>query len=114
MNYYLFLDESGDHSLNFVDKNFPLFLLCGSVMEESCLKEIEKQVNALKKKYFGTIEVILHSRDIRKCQGAFQILFDLQLKEKFYRDLNQILENSHYCLLGSGIQKEKHIKKYGK
>lgn len=114
MNYFLFLDESGDHDLSFVDKNFPLFLLCGCVVEEHCLEQVKNEVDTFKQKYFGTTEVILHSRDIRKCQGAFQILFDLQLKEKFYRDLNQILKESNYCLLGSGIQKEKHIKKYGK
>jgi len=84
MSYFLFLDESGDHDLGFVDKNFPLFLLCGCVIKEHYLKEIENKVNTFKQKYFGTTEVILHSRDIRKCQGAFQILFDLQLKGKAY------------------------------
>jgi len=114
MNYFLFLDETGDHGLNSVDKNFPLFLLCGCIVEENDLKKIVNKVNSLKHKYFGTTEIILHSRNIRKCEGAFQILFDLGLKEQFYKDLNLILDESRYCLLGSGIQKEKHIKKYGK
>jgi hypothetical protein len=114
MSHFLFLDETGDHGLSFVDKNFPLFLLCGFVIDEGGLKEVEAGVEGLKKKYFGTTHVILHSRDIRKCEGAFQILFDLQLKEQFYNDLNIILGRSHYVLIGSAIQKEKHIKKYGK
>jgi len=114
MSHFLFMDETGDHGLNFVDKNFPLFLLCGCVIEENNLKEIENKTNAFKRKYFGTTEVILHSRDIRKCEGAFQILFDLELKTEFYRELNLLLKTSSYCLIGSGIQKEKHIKKYGK
>lgn len=114
MSYFLFLDESGDHDLTFVDKNFPLFLLCGCIIEESALKTIESDINSFKQKYFGTTEVILHSRDIRKCQGAFQILFDLRLKEQFYRDLNLILGKSNYCLLGSGIDKENLVKQYGK
>jgi len=114
MTYFLFLDETGDHGLSFVDKNFPLFLLCGCIIEKTQLQEIERQINNFKQKYFGTTQVILHSRDIRKCEGAFQILFDLQLKEQFYRDLNLILDESNYCLLGSGIQKEMHIKRYGK
>jgi len=114
MSYYLFLDESGDHDLTFVDKNFPLFLLCGCIIEENALKTIEKNINSFKQKYFGSTEVVLHSRDIRKCQGAFQILFDLQLKEQFYRDLNLILSESNYCLLGSGINKKNLVKQYGK
>ncbi len=114
MSHFLFLDEAGDHGLSFVDKNFPLFLLCGCVIEQKCLKEIKSRIDSFKQKYFRTMQVILHSRDIRKCEGVFQILFDLKLKEQFYKDLNLILKESNYCLLGSGIQKEKHIKKYGK
>ncbi len=114
MSHFLFLDETGDHGLGFVDKNFPLFLLCGCVIEQKCLEEIEDKINSFKQKYFGTKQLILHSRDIRKCEGAFQILFDLQMKEQFYKDLNAIMGESNYCLLGSGIHKEKHIKKYGK
>ncbi|MHC4573840.1 MAG: DUF3800 domain-containing protein [Planctomycetota bacterium] len=114
MDYFLFLDESGDHDLSFVDKNFPLFLLCACIIDEDALQILENRVAAFKQKYFGTTEVILHSRDIRKCQGSFQILFDLELKGRFYSDLNQILAESHYCLLGSGIDKKRLIKKYGK
>ena len=114
MNYSFFLDETGDHGLSFVDKNFPLFLLCGCVISEHDLKEIGEKISAFKRKYFGTTQVILHSRDIRKCEGAFQILFDLKLKGEFYQDLNQILSEGQYCLIGSGVQKEEHIKKYGK
>lgn len=57
MNYFLFLDETGDHGLSFVDKNFPLFLLCGCVIEENSLKETENRVNSFKQKYLRTTEV---------------------------------------------------------
>jgi hypothetical protein len=56
----------------------------------------------------------LHSRKIRKCENAFQILFDLDLKAGFYKDLNQILEEGEFLIIGAGINKEEHIKKYGK
>lgn len=114
MKYSFFLDETGDHNLSFVDKNFPLFLLCGCVISADDLKEIEGKINNFKLKYFKTTEVILHSREIRKCEGAFQILFDLNLKAEFYKDLNEILGEGQYCLIGAGIQKEEHIKRYGK
>jgi len=113
MKHYFFLDETGDHGLSFIDRNFPLFLLCGCLIDEYNLLMIEEQINEFKKKYFKTVEVILHSREIRKCEGAFQILFNLDLKSEFYCDLNRIMTNSKYCLIGSGINKEEHIKKYG-
>lgn len=113
MKYQLFLDETGDHGLNFIDKNFPLFLLCGCLFQEEELKELESKVGEFKRKYFKTTEVVLHSREIRKCDGVFQILFDLKLKEEFYKDLNSLLKNSKYTVIGVGINKEEHIKKYG-
>src|SRR3990167_5916028 len=113
MKYYFFLDETGDHGLTYIDKNFPLFVLCGCLFSEDSLKNLESHVNALKVKYFKTTEVILHSRDIRKCEGTFQVLFDLRLKEEFYKDLNKILGNANYAVIGSGINKEEHNKKYG-
>ena len=114
MDYSFFLDETGDHGLSFVDKNFPLFLLCGCVLREDALKKMEKELISFKQKYFQITEVVLHSRDIRKCEGAFQILFDLNLKAEFYQDLNQILSKGRYLLIGAGVQKEEHVKKYGK
>lgn len=113
-SYYFFLDETGDHGLTFIDKKFPIFLLCGCLIREDRLMAIEKQVNRFKRKFFETTEVILHSRDIRKCEGAFQILFDLNLKAGFYEDLNEILGQGKYCLIGSGVNKTEHVKKYGK
>jgi hypothetical protein len=112
--YYFFLDETGDHSLSFIDSNFPLFLLCGCLFEEKELIDIEEKIKGLKNEFFNTADVIIHSRDIRKCEGPFQILFDLNIKKKFYEQVNKILSSAKYTIIGSGINKEEHIKKYGK
>jgi hypothetical protein len=113
-HYYFFLDETGDHGLAYIDRNFPLFLLCGCLISEDALKNVESRINQLKRDYFKTTGVILHSREIRKCEGAFQILFDLDIKANFYKDLNAILGQGQYCIIGSGVNKEEHIKRYGK
>lgn len=112
--YHLFLDETGDHGLSFIDKNFPLFLLAGCLFENTELIKTEKEINDLKKEFFGTTEIILHSRSIRKCEGPFQILFDLEVKKKFYEQLNKIISDAKFIIIGSGVNKEEHIKKYGK
>jgi len=114
MKYYFFLDETGDHGLDFIDKNFPLFLLCGCLLREDHLADIEKKVHAFKLKYFKTANVVLHSREIRRCEGSFQILFDLEVKAQFYNDLNSILSTGDYLLIGAGINKEEHVKRYGR
>jgi len=114
MEYYFFLDETGDHGLSFIDKNFPIFLLCGCLFEKTVFDKIEKEINVFKTVFFKTTEIILHSRDIRKCEGAFQILFDLKTKELFYKELNKILKNSVFYIIAAAVHKEKHIRKYGK
>jgi len=81
MEYKCFLDETGDHGLSYIDENFPLFLLSACLYDESSFRKTEEEINSFKQKFFGTTKVILHSRDIRRCNGAFQILFDDKIKK---------------------------------
>ena len=108
------MDESGDHSLKSVDSSFPVFVLVGLLIEDGEYARICNEIDAFKKKYFNTTEVILHNRDIRKCNGPFKILFDLNVKQKFYNDLEAILSTANYKIVASAINKEKHIERYGK
>ncbi|MBN1817161.1 MAG: DUF3800 domain-containing protein [Sedimentisphaerales bacterium] len=114
MKYFMFLDETGDHGLSYIDKNFPIFLLCGCIINEPSFSVMKQRIEKLKQDIFGSAEVVLHSRDIRKCEGAFQVLFDLALKEQFYSALNIVLSKCEYVLLGAAINKKKHIETYGK
>ena len=85
-----------------------------SSFEESELIKLKEKISQFKNDFFKTDNIILHSKEIRKCDGSFQILFDLNLKKKFYNDLNKILSESNFTIIGSGVDKDKHIKKYGK
>ena len=114
MKYYLFLDESGDHGLVCVDPSFPIFVLCGVVVSEQSYVRIGERMNRIKKRFWGDKTVIFHSRDIRKCEREFQILFDLELKKEFYQEINSLVSDSEYTIISSAINKENHIKQYGK
>jgi hypothetical protein len=112
--YHFFLDETGDHGLSFVDESFPIFLLAGCLFEDTEYQRMTQEINAFKQEFFKTTEVVLHSRDIRKCDGAFQILFDLDLKKSFYEKLNKIISEAQFTVMAVAIDKKKHIEKYGK
>jgi hypothetical protein len=114
MKYYLFIDESGDHGLAKLNLDFPVFLLCGVLVNETDYDNIRQSINTLKQSIWGIKEVILHSRDIRKCEKEFQKLFDLELKKYFYEELNNIISNSPYNIIASAIKKKDFIKKFGK
>ncbi len=113
-SYRFFLDESGDHGLSFVDENFPIFLLLGCLFEASEYERVAREFRSLKLEYFHSDQVILHSREIRKCEGVFQVLFDLELKRRFYERLNTILGDAQYTIIAVAIDKKRHIEKYGK
>ena len=49
MQYFLFLDESGDHGLTKIDPNFPVFVLCGVLVSEISYNTIESKIRAIKK-----------------------------------------------------------------
>ena len=57
--------------------------------------------------------MILHSRDIRKCNGPFQILFDLEVKKNFYSDLNTTIYKTPFIIISAAIKKEDYLKRYG-
>jgi len=114
MKYYLFMDESGDHGLTTLNPDFPVFLLCGVLFSETDYSVFLTQINLLKSSIWGEKIVILHSRDIRKCQKEFQVLFDLNLKESFYNQLNQLISSNKYTVIASAIKKDDYIKKYGR
>lgn len=114
MKYYLFIDESGDHGLKTIDEGFPVFLLCGVLISEIDYHQMDLNVKASKIKYWNNTNVILHSRDIRKCNNEFKILLDQKLKNRFYEDLNNIISLNNYKIISSAINKVEFIKKYGK
>lgn len=114
MNYFLFIDESGDHGLSNLNPNFPLFLLCGVVISESDYEKLRQGFNRIKERIWKSKHVIFHSRDIRKCEKEFKYLFDLDLKKAFYKELDGVIERNDYTIISSAILKEQFIKKYGK
>ncbi len=114
MKHYLFLDESGDHGLVSVDPDFPVFVLCGVIISEQSYLSIGQTMEKIKKKFWGEKKVIFHSRDIRKCEKEFQILFDQGIKKEFYSAINDLVASSNYTIIASAINKANHIKQYGK
>lgn len=114
MSYYLFLDESGDHNLKSFSKGSPLFLLCGCIFKFNEIDGLITKINEFKLKYFGTTDVILHYREIRKRLGCFNMLLNKNKNEEFMTDLQSLLLNINFNIIVSIIDKRKHIECYGK
>jgi hypothetical protein len=114
MKYHLFIDESGDHGLITTDQNFPVFVLCGVLISDENLKTINAEMDKIKSAFWGDKKVIFHSRDIRKCEKEFVLLFDTEVKKEFYESLNRLVSKSDYSIIASAIRKDNYIKRYGR
>ena len=113
-NYVLYLDECGDQNLSGFDPQFPIFTLCGVVVSEEQDKLLADRINSLKMDIWNNTNIILHSRDIRKCQNGFEVLFDLEVKKHFLESVNAILGDDIYIIICCAILKEPYIRQYGK
>jgi hypothetical protein len=71
-------------------------------------------MDQLKSAIWGDNEVIFHSRDIRKCEKRFQKLFDPEVKNFFYEELNKIISDSSYFIIAAAIQKDLFIENFGR
>ena len=112
--YNLYIDECGDHYLATYDRNFPIFTLCGILVPIKQLNSLKSSIDAIKQEFWQTTDVILHSRDIRKCEKSFQILFDNEIKQRFYTRVNEVLaKRGVYVIVCCSVLKSECINKYG-
>lgn len=104
----MFLDESGDHSLKKVDKQYPVFCLTGVIIDEKeYIERIIPEVNRIKNKYWKKTDIVFHSHDIRKCVYPFNNLLSESTRKKFYKDLDFFLLKCKIEIIATVILKEK-------
>ncbi len=112
-DYLIFIDESGDHGLKTIDKEYPVFVLCAEIIEKrEYTRKLCPAIRELKMDFWGHDEVILHEREIRKPKGLFAILQDSNHRSAFIDGLNAILSNTTYVLIYSVIDKHAYVEKH--
>lgn len=104
-NFVVYVDESGDHGMQTVDPNYPMFVLafCIFYKRHYC----EKVVPALEKfkfNHFGHDHVVLHEHEIRKEKGEFKFHSRKQ-KQEFIGQLTEIIAASNFILVSCVIDK---------
>ncbi len=106
--YIIYVDESGDHSLENVNKEFPLFVLAFCIFKKSDYANIAvTKVKEFKFKYFGHDIINLHEREIRKQEGCFSILRTAETRNCFMTDLSGLIDKTPFSVIATVIQKDK-------
>jgi hypothetical protein len=105
-NYIVYVDESGDHSLQSIDDNYPVFVLAFCVFHKRHYSEvIVPALEKFKFNYFGHDQIVLHENEIRKEKGAFTTFRSRQQKHDFLNQLTDIIYSSNFILISCTIDK---------
>jgi hypothetical protein len=112
-NFIVYVDESGDHGMQNVDANYPIFVLAFCVFYKGHYSE--KVVPALQKfkfNHFGHDLVVLHEHEILKEKGSFKFN-SKQHKQDFIDGLTTIIDASNFILISAVIDKRQLRDKHG-
>lgn len=110
----LFLDESGDHNLAKIDPQYPLFVLGGVIADKEYAEgEMQEAISDFKLRLFGRDDLILHTAGITRNRNGFERLKDTMFRERFYRELNELMVALDYRVVACVIRKQVHLSRYG-
>ncbi|WP_258133256.1 DUF3800 domain-containing protein [Microbacterium sp. MYb64] len=108
------MDESGDHGLNSINPDFPVFTLAFCVFRKTdYIDSIVPTVERLKFDFWGHDAVVLHEADIRKQTGAFSLLRrSPALRASFFERLNGVIAGAPFDVIAATIDKHRLLAKY--
>ncbi len=112
-DYIVFVDESGDHGLDSIDPNYPIFVLAFCIFRKTEYTELlVPTLQRFKFRHFGHDQVILHEIDIRRDRGDFSHLKTREKKEAFLAELSDIVNEVPFTLVSTVIQKQAYKARY--
>ncbi len=110
----LYLDESGDHSLNVIDPQYPVFVLGGVVLDaEYASSEVANALRDFKRSVLVREDIPLHTADIVRQRGPFCVLGDADVRAQFHERLNAMMCELDYTVIACAIRKDAHLAAYG-
>lgn len=110
----LYLDESGDHNLEVIDPQYPVFVLGGVILDDDYVRDIATPaVQEFKQSLFGTNDILLHTADITRNKNGFENLKDTRFRQHFYAELNLLIQSLEFKVIACAIKKADHFSRYG-
>jgi hypothetical protein len=104
-DYIVYVDESGDHSLEFINPRYPLFVLVFCVFQKDhYIQKVMPNLSKLKISTFGHDQIILHEQEIRKKTGMFNKL-NLERREALMQALSNLIAEIDMILIPIVIDK---------
>lgn len=112
-DYVIYVDESGDHTLTAIDRDYPVFVLDFCIFrKDSYANIVAPQVQAFKFAHFGHDIVVLHEHEIRKQKPPFVFLKSRDKRDAFMDGLNRLIEQADFTIVAAAIHKERLTQRY--
>jgi hypothetical protein len=112
-DFIVYVDESGDHSLVSINPQNPVFVLAFCIFEkQSYISQVVPSVQRLKFDFWGHDCVILHSHEIRKATGEFNILQNAHVRADFNSRMNTLIEEVPFTIIAAVVDKQRHVARY--
>lgn len=113
-DYIVFADESGDHGLDTIDPEFPVFALSFCMIEKAeYVGKVVPAFQQFKFDFWGHDGVVLHEHEIRKRKGHFTLLLtNPEIRNSFYERLNGLIIDTPMSIVVSVIDKVRLKAKY--
>jgi hypothetical protein len=109
----MFLDESGDHNLEIIDPQYPVFVLAGVIVGwDYAQREMEDRFAAFKQDVFGRTDIILHTADILRNRNGFEQVKDRAFRDRFFEKLNTLVRTLDFKVVACAIRKQEHLARY--
>lgn len=112
-DYVIYVDESGDHTLTAIDRDYPVFVLDFCIFrKDSYANVVAPQVQAFKFAHFGHDIVVLNEHEIRKQKPPFVFLKSRDKRDAFMDGLNRLIEQADFTIVAAAIHKERLTQRY--
>ncbi len=115
----IYIDETGDHNLNKIDPQYPIFGLGALVISEENYVEMDSAIHLIKEKFFkddGTF--ILHSSELKrplhsKSDPRNRVMLDEKTRKAFYKELDEkVISAFDFKIIACFIKKHSMADKY--
>jgi len=115
--YRIYIDESGDHTYNLLDDPSHRFLALLGVWfrQVDAYVAFADHLERLKRDIFGPRPdrpVVLHRSEIVNRKGAFGVLCDPDVQDRFNAGLLEIITQARFIITCVVINKQKHLDRY--
>lgn len=106
-DYIAFVDESGDHCIQPVDLDYPVFVLSICLFRKDVyVHQLTPAIRNLKNEVFGHDLVVLHESDIRRRRKVFAQI-SKEPRASFVAKLTSIISSTDFSIVGVAIDKHK-------